>query len=821
MSALRLLVIEDLQTDAELAVRELTRAKFKVEWRRVETAEDLARECREFAPDIVLSDFSLPRYSGSLALRAVRELLPHVPFIFVSGTIGEETAIESLRGGATDYVLKTNLARLPAAVHRALQEAGERAALRHAEDRIAHSERVLRSFMENLPGLAYIKDADDTIAFVNRVAEWVIGRPAGELVGTRVPAPIPDSVLSALTADDALVLASGAAFHSTLRLPTPTGEREWFMVKFPLGQVDSAPHGIGAIAMDMTERLRTEEALRLRDQAVEASVNPIVIVSATDPDMPLVYANRAFERVTGYTCEEVLGRNMRMLQGNDSQQPELEKIRRALADERPGQALLRNYRKDGSVFWNQLYVTPVRDPRSGAVTHFVGVQHDITEVKHYQDELEHQATHDALTGLPNRILLKDRLAQAQALAHRAGSRFSVAFIDLDGFKFINESLGHDVGDGVLRAVAERLSRCVREGDTVSRVGGDEFVILAVHEEAAAPVHRLVHLVMTNLREPIMIDVREFKLTCAVGIATFPGDGADADTLLRNADAAMYQAKKIGRDTYKFYAPEMNAHLADRLALEADLWWALARDELLLHYQPKVELGTGRIVGFEALVRWSHPVRGMVHPAAFIPLSEESGLVTDIGRWVIATACAQNAAWRKAGLPEVPIAVNVSARQLQDDDLVDILRTVLEMNGLPPSSIEIEITESGAMRSPDSSARVLRALRAMGVRISIDDFGTGYSSLSYLKQLPVTGIKIDQSFVRDLGEREDDAAIVRSVIAVAQALSLAVTAEGVENAAQAAFLHAHGCLEAQGFHFARPVPAAAAGLLLAAGVLRPA
>jgi diguanylate cyclase (GGDEF)-like protein len=453
-----------------------------------------------------------------------------------------------------------------------------------------------------------------------------------------------------------------------------------------------------------------------------------------------------------------------------------------------------------------LYVTPVRDPRSGAVTHFVGVQHDITELKRYQDELEHQANHDALTGLANRNLLKDRLHQQLALAHRYKRSFSVAFIDLDNFKLINDSLGHDVGDRLLRIAGERLAACVREGDTVARTGGDEFVLLVSERINEGGAYRVVQRVMAAIAPPFQIDHREFNVSCSVGIATFPRDGQDAETLLRNADTAMYRAKDSGRNTFQLYSSEMNVNVGERLTVETDLWRALERDELLLHYQPKVEMRTGRIIGTEALLRWQHPVRGMISPAKFIPVAEESSLIVQIGKWVIETACAQNVAWQKAGLPHIPIAVNISARQLHDRDLVPIVRAALATSGLAANCLEIELTESAVMLSVDKAMATLSELRAMGVQVALDDFGTGYSSLSYLKRFPVTRLKIDQTFVRDLATDVDDAAIVRAIIVVAEELSLDVTAEGVETAQQVAFLTAHNCGEAQGFYFARPAAA---------------
>jgi diguanylate cyclase (GGDEF)-like protein len=410
------------------------------------------------------------------------------------------------------------------------------------------------------------------------------------------------------------------------------------------------------------------------------------------------------------------------------------------------------------------------------------------------------------------------LQQALALAHRYERSFSLLFIDLDNFKLINDSLGHDTGDRFLKIAGERLLACVREGDTVARLGGDEFVLLIIEQERTDGAYHPVQRVMAAISQPFMIDQREFKVTCSIGIASFPRDGNDADTLLRNADTAMYRAKDLGRNTFQLYSSEMNANVGERLTLETDLWNALERGEFVLHYQPKVDLKTGRIIGMEALLRWRHPTSGMIPPGKFIPLAEESSLIVQIGKWVLGEACAQNKTWQNDGVRYVPVAVNISARQLHDKDLIETVRTVLQTTGLRGEYLEIELTESAVMLNADETINTMASLRGMDVGISLDDFGTGYSSLSYLKRFPVTRLKIDQSFIRDLAVDPDDAAIVRAVIALAQALMLDVTAEGVETSEQVEFLKAHGCGEAQGYYFARPVPAPEMRALLQRGSL---
>jgi diguanylate cyclase (GGDEF)-like protein len=432
-------------------------------------------------------------------------------------------------------------------------------------------------------------------------------------------------------------------------------------------------------------------------------------------------------------------------------------------------------------------------------------------------ELDHLAHHDVLTGLPNRILLYDRLALAIALARRSGKQLAVMFMDLDRFKHINDSLGHTVGDQLLQSVGQRLLGCVRQSDTISRLGGDEFVALLPDidhpEDAALSAQKMIAAIAL----PHRIDQHDLHIGASIGISIYPEDGLDAETLIKHADTAMFHAKDNGRNTYAFFEPEMTARAIARQSIEASLRLALERQEFVLHYQPKVNLLSGTIVGIEALVRWQHPQRGLLIPADFVPIAEDSGLILPLGRWVLREACRQARAWQDAGLPPVSIAVNTSALEFRAGDFLEYLRATLEASRLEPRYLELELTESVLMRDAASADSVLHALAGLGVKLAIDDFGTGYSSLSYLRQFPIDTLKIDQSFVNEITSNPDDAAIVRAVISMGKSLKKRVIAEGVETAEQAAFLLAQHCDEGQGLFFGRPVGAEALAILLRTGV----
>jgi diguanylate cyclase (GGDEF)-like protein len=459
-------------------------------------------------------------------------------------------------------------------------------------------------------------------------------------------------------------------------------------------------------------------------------------------------------------------------------------------------------------------ISAVRDER-GQVVNFIKIFSDISERKEREERVRHLAHHDFLTDLPNRVLLSDRIARAISAAQRNGTQVAVLFLDLDRFKNVNDSLGHSIGDKLLQEVARRLRACIRASDTVSRLGGDEFVLLVPDVSDPASVAVLAQKVLDAVSRPYSIEGHELISSPSIGLAVFPADGEDVETLLRNADAAMYHAKESGRNNYQFFTPDMNIRATERLSMERSLRRALERGELRLHYQPQYEVATGRIVGMEALIRWEHPEQGLVSPGRFMPFAEESGLILPIGEWVLQEACRQNRAWQESGLAPVRVAVNISALQFRQAGFAATVRAALERSGLHARYLELEVTESVIMHDAERVTASLEELKQMGLELAIDDFGTGYSSLSYLKRFPIDRLKIDQSFVRDITTDRDDAAITSAIIALTRNLGLKTIAEGVETRAQLEFLRAHGCNEVQGFLLSRPVAAAECAALLAA------
>jgi len=560
-----------------------------------------------------------------------------------------------------------------------------------------------------------------------------------------------------------------------------------------------------ALRRQAEERLRaSEESCRLNSSAVEASANGIMIIARLQDGDHITYVNPAFQRITGYGAREALGQGPDLLLRADRNQLGVHELESAMRESREGHALLRNYRKDGSLFWNELSIAPVRNAL-GEVTHFVGILNDITERKQYEEQLERQNNQDELTGLANRNRLRERTDLAIAFARRHQGAVAVLYLDLDHFKRINDSLGHAFGDDILRVVAQRLSGQLRERDTAARIGGDDFVVvlsdLAGPQDVMLRADGLLH----DIARPIPLQDREVSLSVSIGVSLYPTNGTDYDTLLRNADAAMYRAKEAGRNAFCFYTADMNTQALRKLEMEARLRHALERGELLLHYQPLLNLATNGVTDVEALVRWRLDDGTLVPPGDFIPLAEETGLIVPIGQWVLRTACQQVRQWQREGL-DLRVAVNLSARQFRDDQLAGSVQQALQESGLQARQLKLEITESTVMQNADQATRILADLKALGVDLSVDDFGTGYSSLAYLRRFPIDQLKIDRSFVQDMMEHQDSAAIVHSIIGLARSLRMQTVGEGVETEAQRDFLRAAGCDLMQGYLFSRPLPA---------------
>ncbi|MDS4016156.1 MAG: PAS domain S-box protein [Candidatus Accumulibacter sp.] len=693
--------------------------------------------------------------------------------------------------------------------HRAAQQALRDSHLdleRRVAERTLELEQQLhfmRQLIEAIPGPVFYKNWQGRYLGCNQAFLKLIGRSREEVIGASVYDLAPRELAERYQLSDKQLLEkeAGSLVYESRVVDAEGNFRDVIFHKATYGGPGDSGGGVVGVMLDITERKRMEVRLRQAATVFDSSAEGITI---TSPDAAIIAVNRAFTEITGYREDEVIGRNPRFLQSGLHGQNFYREMWETLALHGRWQGEVWNRRKDGQAFLESLTISAVKD-NAGVVTHYVGVFSDITELRKAHDRLDHQAHHDPLTGLPNRLLLGDRLHKALQRAHRDESGLAVFFIDLDRFKNINDTLGHQVGDRVLCEVAWRLSRLMRESDTVGRLGGDEFLIIIEDiSDPSAASHIAENILDVLQNSPVTVN-QEFFVGASIGISVFPQDGVDAETLMKNADVAMYRAKERGRNTYEFFTGSLTQSSLARLRLETDLRRALERDELRVYLQPQVSLATGRVLGAEALVRWLHPAQGMLLPPDFIRLAEESGLIVQIGEWVQQSAMAQWAAWSAAGLAPGVLSINVSGLEFARGRIQETARKALEASGLSAQLLELEITEGAIMSHAENSLQVLSNLRAMGLRVVIDDFGTGYSSLAHLKRLPLDKLKVDRSFVHGLPNGAEDCAITRAVIGLAHSLQLTVIAEGVERDEQRDFLAREGCDEIQGYLTGQPMP----------------
>lgn len=678
-----------------------------------------------------------------------------------------------------------------------------------AEQQLRRSEQELSTILDSLQDTFYRTDVEGHVIMASRSVSDLLGYTPGEILGTKLASLYVDpqgrdEFVAALQANGGAVKSYEAALRHR------NGSVVWVSTSAHY-YLDSSEKiaGVEGVVRDITEQRNAAEHMRQLSSALEQAADSVVI---TDRDGIISYVNPAFETTTGYSRDEAIGRKSSLTRSDRHDTSFYDLLWSTILAGKVFSDVLINKKKNGDLYYEQKTITPLKNAH-GDITHFISTGKDISESMQTQERLKYLAHHDVLTGLPNRTLFMDRLGHALARTRDAHAVVAVLFLDLDHFKIINDTMGHAAGDHTLKVVSERLQASVREGDTVARLGGDEFAIILEDIETEDNIAPIAIKVLEALSRKYELQSQEFYMTGSIGISLFPTDGKDADTLLKHADIAMYRAKDQGRNSYQFYLEDMSAKALQRLNLETSLRHALERDEFVLHYQPQIDVETGRIAGMEALLRWHHPDLGIIGPRDFIPILEETGLIVPVGDWVLRTACAQAVRWHMEKGSELRMAVNLSSRQFSNAGLKDSVASALEETGLDPHLLEIEMTESAIIHHTTATMDTFLGLGALGVRLALDDFGTGYSSLSYLKRYPVHVIKIDRSFIRDIVTDPDDAAIVQAIIAMARRLDLLVVGEGVETVEQLEFLRKEGCPVVQGNYLGRPAPAKEAGILL--------
>jgi len=804
----RILVVEDNEDDALLVINHLEVQGWSVFWERVETEDSLQQALTNGDWDVVLSDYSMPLFDGAHALASVRQYSEDLPFIYVSGTLGEKAAVEAIKAGAQDYIVKNDLQRLAPVIQRAIDE-------RATEKTNRASRQLLRKLSQAVDQAAdsiFITDREGHIEYVNPAFERMTGYSAAQAQGkhfTLLKAPEQNPEAYAAINE---TLREGRTYRGTLLNRTLAGD-VFFEEKVisPLVDAEGRITHFVSTGRDVTERIKAEED-RLRLNAILEATTDAVAIS--DAEGKVMYLNRSGHELFGDADYETPYRVESQL--NHAMQTAQELILSALAQadkhgvvERESMLKLSN--------GEQLYLSEVimahRD-KSGKTAYFSTIARNISERKQFEAELQHQATHDSLTGLANRVMLGQQLQSEIQRAEQHQSRMAVLFLDMDNFKRINDSLGHGTGDLLLQQISGRLSRHIRPNDLLARYGADEFVIVASDLNAPEAIVGVLDKLKRAFEAPIRLAEQDIFLSFTAGVSIWPDDGETVEALLRNADSAMNQAKAAGGRAFRFYAPAMNERQQDLLALESDLHWALERNEFVIYYQPQADMRSGKVVGMEALLRWKHPERGLIQPDDFIPLLEETGLIVKVGLWVLKQACLDAMAQQADTQQALRMSVNLSARQFAAGDLAEKVAEVLADTGFAPNQLELEITEQMLINDLETSAGTLEALQRLGVRVAIDDFGTGYCSLAYLKRFPLHALKIDRTFVSELPDNLGDSAIVEATILLAHKLGLEVVAEGVEQSAQLQFLRKLGCNMVQGYYLSKPLPVTELSAMLA-------
>ncbi len=791
---IEILMVEDNPGDARLVQVMLEDlGGFVITW--AETLAAATEHIKNGDMDVVLLDLSLSDSHGMETVQTVRAAAPDLPIVIFTGLDDEEMGLRAVQEGCQDYLVKgqgdENLIRRT--INYAIERKAAERALRESEDRY-------RSLVELSPD-AIVAHRDGEIVFANQAAVTMFGASRAEDIVGR-------SLSDLVHPDQQRTVDMMQAGKND-----ETAEERYLEEKlhrFDGGSIDIEVAGspivyegrpaIQLVIRDITERRRAEEELRLAATVFQTTAEAIMVCDAGNRIKAI---NPAFTRITGYPLEGVLGKSPSILSSGRHDKEFYREMWNRLTLKGQWEGEVWNRRKSGEVFPEWLSITAIKD-RWGNVVEYVAVASDITKRKQNEEHIRRQANYDALTDLPNRALFSDRLSRSIIAGRRESGMVALLFVDLDRFKTVNDTLGHARGDMLLEKVARRLLDCVREADTVARLGGDEFTIILRNINRSADAAGVAEEVIESLGRPFQLDGNEAFIGGSVGITIYPDDASDPETMLRNADMAMYKAKEAGRNVYRFFTPEMDKQALARMTLEHDLRYAVERGEFMLVYQPIVTAGDGDLAGVEALLRWNHPSRGVVAPAEFIQVAEDMGVIMQLGEWVLREACRQTKDWRNAGAPDFWISINLSSAQIKRGLTADRIASVLEEADLPPEFINFEITEHMIIGDSWESVAWLDAVNAMGFKLAIDDFGTGYSSISYLRRLPVDMLKIDGSFVATVPENHENAALIKAIIALARALGIQVVGEGVETEEQQAFLTEHGCDFIQGYHPGRPM-----------------